>query len=63
MVVLLLGCDKNFESLLTFWGPNWQFLGSGYGSKPFLESTHVVEQLAFSMIPSILTFEFDLTLG
>ena len=26
-------------------------------------SNHVVEQLLFSMIPSILTFEFDLILG
>ena len=26
-------------------------------------STHVVEQLSFSLIPSILTFEFDLILG
>ena len=26
-------------------------------------SNHVVEQLLFSMIPSILTFEFDLFLG
>ena len=26
-------------------------------------STHVVEQLSFSMLPSILTFDFDLVLG
>ena len=26
-------------------------------------STHVVEQLSFSMFPSILTFDFDLILG
>ena len=26
-------------------------------------STHVVEQLSFSMLPSILTFDFDLILG
>ena len=26
-------------------------------------STYVVEQLSFSMFPSILTFEFDLILG
>ena len=32
-------------------------------SKTFLGSNHVVEQLLFSMIPSILTFEFDLFLG
>ena len=26
-------------------------------------STHVVEQLSFSEVPSILTFDFDLILG
>ena len=26
-------------------------------------STHVVEQLLFSIVPSILTFDFDLILG
>ena len=29
----------------------------------FLGTTPVVDQLSFSMIPSILTFEFDLILG
>ena len=28
-----------------------------------LGSTHVVEQLLFSIVPSILTFDFDLMLG
>ena len=28
-----------------------------------MESTHVVEQLSFSMFPSILRFDFDLLLG
>ena len=28
-----------------------------------MRPTHVVEQLSFAMIPSILTFEFDLILG
>ena len=28
-----------------------------------MDSTHVVEQLSFSMFPSILTFEFGLILG
>ena len=28
-----------------------------------MESTHIVEQLSFSMLPSILTFDFDLILG
>ena len=37
-------------------------LGLGKGSKTFLGYTHVVEQLSFSMFPSILTFDFDLIL-
>ena len=36
---------------------------SAYGPKTILESTHVVEQLLYSMFPSILTFDFDLILG
>ena len=31
--------------------------------KTVLGSTRVVEQLSFSMFPSILTFDFDLILG
>ena len=38
-------------------------MGSKYGSKTVLGSTHVVEQLLFSIVPSILTFDFDLILG
>jgi len=30
--------------------------------KLFLRSTHLVEQLLFSIVPSILTFDFDLIL-
>ena len=48
---------------LTFWGLNGLFLGSGKGSKIVLGSTHVVEQLLFSIVPSILTFDFYLILG
>ena len=48
---------------LTFWGPNELFLGLWKGSKIVLGSTHVVEQLSFSMLPSILTFDSDLILG
>ena len=36
---------------LTFLDPNGIFLGSMWGSKTVLGSTHVVEQLSFSMIP------------
>ena len=36
---------------------------SGKSSKTVFWSTHVVEQLSFSMLPSILKFDFDLILG
>ena len=39
------------------------FWGWGRVQKIVLGSTHVVEQLSFSMLPSILTFDFDLLLG
>ena len=45
-------------SFLTFWGPNGLFLGLGKGSNTVLGSTHVVEQLSFSMFLSILIFDF-----
>ena len=48
---------------MSFWVPNGLFLGSGNGPKTVLGSPHVVEQLSFSMLPSILTFDFDLILG
>ena len=35
----------------------------GQGSKTVLGSVHIVEQLLFSMFPSILTYYFDLILG
>ena len=38
-------------------------MGLGKGSNTFLVSTHVVEQLLFSMFPLILTFDFHLMLG
>ena len=38
-------------------------LGLGKGSKTVLGYTHVVEQLSFSMFPSILTVDFDLISG
>ena len=53
----------NFGSFLTFLGPYGLFLRLGYGSKTVFGSTHVVEQLSFSMLPSILTFDLDLILG
>ena len=53
----------NFGVILDFWGPNGLFLGWGKGSKTVLGSTHVVEQLSFSMFSSILIFYFYLILG
>ena len=38
-------------------------MGLGKGLKTVLGSTHVVEQLFFSMFPSTLAFDFDLMLG
>ena len=35
-------------------------MGSGYSSRNALDSTYVVEQPLFSIVPSILTFDFDL---
>ena len=52
--------DLILGSFFTFCGHNWPFL---WGSKTVLKSTQAVEQLSLSMLPSILTFEFDLILG
>ena len=54
---LILGSFLLFGDLIGY------FLVSVEGSKTVLGSTHVVEQLSFSMFPSILTFDFDLILG
>ena len=50
-------------SFFTFWGPYGLYLELGKGSNTVLESTHVVEQLLFSMFSSILTYDLDLILG
>ena len=46
-----------------FWGPNGLFLGSGLGRKIVFGSTHIAEQLLFSIVPLILTFDCDLIFG
>ena len=51
------GCD------LTFKGPNGLFWGLGLGWKTIVESAHVVELLFFSLVPSILSFDFNSILG
>ena len=47
----LLEFDLILGSFFTFWSPNGLLLGLGYGSKSFLGSNHVVEQLLFSILP------------
>ena len=42
--------------VFTFWGPKGHFLGWEYGSKTVFGSTHVVQQLLFSVFSSILFF-------
>ena len=62
--ILTFDFDLILWSFFTFWGPNGLFLGlEKCYKKTVFESTHVVEQLSFSMFPSILTFDFDLILG
>ena len=39
------------------------YFGGRVGFKTVLGSRHVVEQLLFSIVPSILTFNFHLVLG
>ena len=48
---------------MNFWGPHGLFLGVGKGPNTVLGTTHVVEQLSFSLFVSILTFNFDLIFG
>ena len=55
---LLFYFDLILGSFLTFWGPNGLFLGLGKGSNRVLGSTHIVEQLSFFKLSSILTFFF-----
>ena len=48
--ILAFDFDLILEFFLTLWGPNWLFLSPAWGSKTVLGSTHVVEQLSFSII-------------
>ena len=61
--ILTFDFDLNLGSFWTFLGPTGLFLGLGKGSNTVLGSTHVVEQLSFSMFSSILIFDFYLILG
>ena len=62
-LILTFEFDLILGSFLTFWGPNGLFLGLRKGSKTVLGSTHVVEQLLYSMFSSIVTIDSDLILG
>ena len=44
-------------------GPLLATFGLGWGSTTVLGSSHVVEQISFSLFLSILTFDFNLILG
>ena len=55
--------DLIVGSFFYFFGPQQAIFGVGEGSKTFLESNHVVEELSFLMLPSILTLDFDLLMG
>ena len=61
--ILALNFDLFFGCVFAFWCPNGWFLGLGYDSKTFFESTHIAEQLLFSMLLWFLTFIVDLILG
>ena len=61
--ILIFDLTKFFCSFWTLWGPNGLLLGSVQSSKTVFGSTHVDEQLSFSLFLSILTFTFDLILG
>ena len=56
-----------FSSILSFdfdfLGPKLAIFGVRLRFKTVLGSTHVAEQLLFSIVPSILTFDFGLILG
>ena len=49
--ILTFDFDLILGSFLTFGGRNGLFLGWEKGSNTVLGSTHVVEQLSFSMLP------------
>ena len=51
-----------FWVILNLFGQFQAILGVGLCSKIVLVSSNIVEQLSFSLLPSILSFEFDLIL-
>ena len=53
-------CVHEIKITLDFWGLNGLFLGVGVRFKNCFLSTHIVEQLLFSMFPTILSYKFEL---
>ena len=59
-------CGKSFNFFASIYIPGdltGYFWGWGWVQQTDLGSTHVVEQLSFSLFLSILTFDFDSNLG
>ena len=54
--------DLIFRVMSYVCGPNGLLFGLRKGSIKVLWSTHVVQQILFSMFSSMLTFDFDLIL-
>ena len=61
-LTLTFDFDLILGSFLTFFWVLMDYFGVGVGLKNFFGSTDVVEQLLFSIVSSILTFDFDFLL-
>ena len=61
--ILIFDFDLILGSFLTFLGPYGLFWGVGVQFKTVFGSSNEIEQLIFSIVPSIFTFNFDLILG
>ena len=48
---------------MAFWGKEIGYFEGGGQVQIVLGSTHIVQQLLFSLFPSILMFDFDFILG
>ena len=48
---------------MTFWGKEIGYFDGWCQVQIVFGSTHIVQQLIFSLFPSILMFDFDLILG
>ena len=49
--------------VISFWGKEIGYFEGGGQVQIVLESTHIVQQLLFSLFPSILMYDFDFILG